>query len=238
MEISEENLTLYSVFYEESLYKLQNGVLNIVKNLNVPFYLTGGTALSRGYYNHRYSDDLDFFLNHDSNFDSYVSSVLEELKTKGFYWSNEIGFVKSMDFYSLIVQHSDFCTKLKLDFVNDIVAHFGDIQNTDVYYRTDSIRNILSNKITAIFRMSAKDVVDIREICIHEKFDWNEIFTEVREKELGIEPLEVVEILKGIPKIAFNSIKWIQTTDYETFMCDIEIIARDMLGLTFNSLVK
>ena len=55
---------------------------------------------------------------------------------------------------------------------------------------------------------------------------------------MGIEPLEVVEILKGIPKTAFNSIKWIQTTDYETFMCDIEIIARDMLGLTFNSLVK
>ncbi|MDR2095073.1 MAG: nucleotidyl transferase AbiEii/AbiGii toxin family protein [Treponema sp.] len=25
------------------------------------FFLTGGTALSRAYYPHRYSDDLDFF---------------------------------------------------------------------------------------------------------------------------------------------------------------------------------
>mgnify|MGYP002683057930 CR=1 FL=1 len=120
MATSDKNTISLSEFYEENLYRLQDGVLNIVKNCGTPLYLTGGTALSRGYYNHRYSDDLDFFLNHDSNFDSYVSSVLEELKIKGFYWSNEIGFVKSMDFYSLIVQHSDFCTKLKLDFVNDI----------------------------------------------------------------------------------------------------------------------
>ncbi|HPK45112.1 MAG TPA: nucleotidyl transferase AbiEii/AbiGii toxin family protein, partial [Spirochaetota bacterium] len=36
-------------------------MLNCVKNLNLPFYLTGGTALSRGYFNHRYSDDIDLF---------------------------------------------------------------------------------------------------------------------------------------------------------------------------------
>ena len=30
-----------------------------LKTLNQPFYLTGGTAVSRGYLHHRYSDDLD-----------------------------------------------------------------------------------------------------------------------------------------------------------------------------------
>jgi len=34
-----------------------------VKKSGTPFYLTGGTALSRGYFNHRYSDDLDLFVN-------------------------------------------------------------------------------------------------------------------------------------------------------------------------------
>ncbi|MCD4795127.1 MAG: nucleotidyl transferase AbiEii/AbiGii toxin family protein [Bacteroidales bacterium] len=29
----------------------------------MPFYLTGGTALVRFYLNHRYSEDLDFFVN-------------------------------------------------------------------------------------------------------------------------------------------------------------------------------
>ena len=61
MSVPEKNSISYSDYYEANLYKLQDGVLNVVKNSNAPFYLTGGTALSRAYYNHRYSDDLDFY---------------------------------------------------------------------------------------------------------------------------------------------------------------------------------
>ncbi len=236
MQRSEKNSTSYSEYYEESLYKLQNGILNTVKNLNVPFYLTGGTALSRGYYNHRYSDDLDFFVNQDTKFNFYVNSILEGLQKKGFFWSTDIGFVKSIDFFSLVVQHPNFNNRLKLDFVNDIAAHFGDIVKTPVYYKTDSIRNILSNKVTALFRMSAKDVVDIHEICTHENFQWDEIFSEVRQKELGIEPSETAEIISGFPKNAFDSIKWIHPMKYEQMMKNLEVISKDMLSLSKNSL--
>ncbi|MBA4386467.1 MAG: hypothetical protein C0404_00715 [Verrucomicrobia bacterium] len=43
----------------EHLYLLQDWVLNEMKLVKHEFYLTGGTALSRGYYGHRYSEDLD-----------------------------------------------------------------------------------------------------------------------------------------------------------------------------------
>lgn len=49
-------------YYEESLYPLQNGVLSIVQRSKTSFFLTGGTALSRYYAHHRYSDDLDFLI--------------------------------------------------------------------------------------------------------------------------------------------------------------------------------
>ncbi len=52
-------------YYTTSLYPLQDGILKIVTHLNTPFYLTGGTALSRCFFHHRYSDDLDFFVNAD-----------------------------------------------------------------------------------------------------------------------------------------------------------------------------
>ena len=55
-------------YYRERLYPIQDGVFKIVRDLNLPFYLTGGTALSRFYFNHRYSDDLDFFVNENPNF--------------------------------------------------------------------------------------------------------------------------------------------------------------------------
>ena len=38
-------------------------MLGEMQSLKTGFYLTGGTALGRCYLNHRYSDDLDFFVN-------------------------------------------------------------------------------------------------------------------------------------------------------------------------------
>ena len=67
----------YEKFYKESLYPFQDGILTIVKRTNVPFYLTGGTALSRHYSPVRYSDDLDFFVNRDSEFSNWAEITRE-----------------------------------------------------------------------------------------------------------------------------------------------------------------
>ena len=64
-------------YYEENLYPLQNGVLNIVKKSGTPFFLTGGTALSRYYVHHRYSDDLDLFVINDPDYSSHVTTLLK-----------------------------------------------------------------------------------------------------------------------------------------------------------------
>lgn len=50
-----------------------------MKESGTPFFLTGGTALSRFYYNHRYSDDLDFFVHNDDNYAHHVQTVLSLL---------------------------------------------------------------------------------------------------------------------------------------------------------------
>ena len=55
-------------FYQDRVYPLQNQILSLVQGAGVEFYLTGGTALSRYYLNHRYSDDLDLFVNQHSEF--------------------------------------------------------------------------------------------------------------------------------------------------------------------------
>ena len=50
-------------FYLERLYPMQDRVLSRLAPIETGFYLTGGTAASRGYLHHRFSDDLDFFVN-------------------------------------------------------------------------------------------------------------------------------------------------------------------------------
>lgn len=41
------------------LYHLQDEVLSLLGSMDLSLYLTGGTALSRFYLNHRYSEDLE-----------------------------------------------------------------------------------------------------------------------------------------------------------------------------------
>jgi len=204
--------------------------MNTLSQCGARFYLTGGTALSRAYYNHRYSDDLDFFVNADDDFSSQLREVFAILKENGFIWETERDFISSPSYTSLYVRWSKSDAKLKLDFVNDVSAHFGGVKNTSLYYRTDSIRNILANKLTAIFRYAAKDVADIREIAINENVDWSQAIQDARQKEVGIELYYVSRILTGIPRDEFEKIIWTKKPKWEIFRDDLESISFDMLN--------
>ena len=222
-------MTLPSQYYEESLYPLQDGVMSIISRSDTDFFLTGGTALSRAYYGHRFSDDLDFFVVQSASFDEQLDRVMALLQECGFHWSVETGFIRAENYATFRVG-KDTDVLLKLDFVNDSAPNFGEIIKTDLFYRTDSIRNILSNKLSAIFRFAAKDIADIREIAINESIDWSVIIQDARQKEAGIELIYISEILSGMPQSEFDSIAWVVKPEWDEFRKDIDKIVFDMLS--------
>ena len=224
-------MILPSRYYEESLYPLQNGVLNTLNQSGTNFFLTGGTALSRAYYHHRYSEDLDFFLTQSQNYDEELDNVLRLLREAGFFWDTDKDYIRSEGFTTLKIGRTEKNLILKIDFVNDSVPHFGQIQETDLFYRTDSIRNIISNKLSAIFRYAAKDIADIREIALHETIDWSVIIKEARRKEAGLELPYICEILKGLPRSEFESVAWIKKPEWEIFQRDIDRIVYEMISV-------
>ncbi|GHV76320.1 hypothetical protein AGMMS49942_11410 [Spirochaetia bacterium] len=221
-------MILPSQYYEESLYPLQDGVLNIISNCKTHFYLTGGTALSRAYYHHRYSDDLDFFVNNDSDYTEQVEIVLATLTNNGFT-IDAASRIENITFNSLKVGWQKSDVLLKLDFVHDSTPHFGDIIETTLFDRTDPIRNILSNKLSALFRYAAKDVADIREIALHESISWPEIIREAREKEGGVDIPIIGQILQGMPETEFDGVNWTRKPEWAVFCADIERIVLDMM---------
>jgi len=223
-------LILPSQYYEENLYPLQDGVLNIISRSGTDFFLTGGTALSRGYYRHRYSDDLDFFLDRSQTYDEQLDKILAMFSENGYSWDITKGFIRAENFATIGLRRDSVI--LKLDFVNDLVPHFGDIVKTDLFYRTDSVRNILSNKLSAVFRYAAKDVADIREIALREEIDWASIIQEARQKEAGLDLTYVSEILQSMPKNEFDTISWVEKPNWDKFKNDINNIVFDMLHLT------
>ena len=223
-------MILPSQYYEENLYPLQDGVMNTISKCGVRFFLTGGTALSRAYYNHRYSDDLDFFVNDDADYLAQVKEVFFKLKEDGFFWDTVVDFISNKTFTSFKVGWSKSEALLKLDFVNDVASHFGEIVKTDIFHRTDSIRNMLSNKLTAIFRYAAKDVADIREIALQEKVNWTQAINDARHKEAGVEIPIICDILTGMPQSEFETIAWVKKPEWDEFRGDIERIVFDMVN--------
>jgi predicted nucleotidyltransferase component of viral defense system len=123
------------------------------------FYLTGGTCLSRFYYNHRYSDDLDFFFlgnvfsKHDfeAEFREIQKIISKQFKTK-----LEI----SSDYFKRLYIYQNEIP-LKLEFVYE---NFQTVKDPISHGKIliDTKENILANKFSAIHgRKTVKDYFDL-----------------------------------------------------------------------------
>ena len=211
-----------NTYYTTQLYPLQDKALKAISACKTSFYLTGGTALSRAYYNHRYSDDLDFFVNQDSTYTDQVEIILTALIKQ---FTIKITH-RSESFLALTLQD-----KLKLDFVNDISFHSGKILKKILYPQVDNVTNILSNKLSALIsRDEAKDVVDIITIAANEKVNWPQIFTDVNSKAVGIFPPDIVKRLNEFPLELIDQIKWVNTIPAKSdFAKQVKEISKDIL---------
>ncbi len=76
---------MWQEYYEKQLYPLQDKALEVITKANTGFYLTGGTALSRAYLHHRYSDDLDFFVNQKEDFEKETAISKHYPQHLGYY---------------------------------------------------------------------------------------------------------------------------------------------------------
>jgi len=195
---------MHDDYYQNILYPLQDKVLKIIAKLPVEFYLTGGTALSRAYLSHRYSDDLDFFVNNVDYFKKQVNMVVNALTNNRLQFditTADEGYARIFVFDG---EHA-----LKLDFVNDVSFRCGTSEVTKLFERTDNLFNILSNKVTALGRYSPKDVVDIVFIREFLSFNWENILNDASEKDLWVNPINVIEVLEQFPMEKLDEIAWI-----------------------------
>lgn len=87
-------------------------ILELVGKADTAFYLTGGTALGRFYLNHRYSDDLDFFVNKNTEFRADVQKVLS-LNSNPCIWTSFTAKTILSSRNALDPQRKRFKTELK-----------------------------------------------------------------------------------------------------------------------------
>lgn len=189
------------------LYRLQDKFLSWWQTLNFPFYLTGGTALGRFYLNHRYSDDLDFFVNNNDRYQHYVSIFKKEIAA-----NFRINIQQSLftdDFSRVFIAEEE--SLLKIELVNDIEYRVGEPENY-LYGKIDTPINILSNKLSAVIgRDEPKDIFDIIHIALNYSFNWKDIFDHAKRKVV-INELDVEQRLSSFPTEWLKNVNWIETT--------------------------
>lgn len=205
-------------YYYQTLYPLQDKAIEVFKGS--PFYLTGGTVLSRVYYKHRFSDDLDYFVNYLSDFEKLAEIQVNKLSQV--FEDVEVDY-RGEYFYRIFVSQRQF----KIELVNDVPAHIGDLIEHPIFGLIDSKENILTNKLTAVMdRAMPKDIVDIY-FLLKDGINLKQALTDVHSKVAGVPPLYIAKILGEFDySLLDTEIKWIRpvpSEEIKKFLTDIAI---------------
>lgn len=219
-------------FYKDKLYPLQDKVLKEIVLSNTSFYLTGGTVLGRFLLHHRYSDDLDFFLNANSNFQAVTKTVVDQLR-KTFENIIDSSIQDSYARYFVL----EGGVELKLEFVNDVKYRVGSPVKSANGIWLDTWDNILTNKITALSRNEGKDFADLLFLSLKYPFNWETMISHAKEKDAWINEINISQQLMNFDLRKLEKVKFSEHFDATKIRREyFEILARESLHGFDNSL--
>lgn len=158
------------------------------------FFLTGGTALSVFYLQHRYSEDLDFFTEIPGAVGG-VMPVLDIIKKK---LKITIEARRTFNtFTELIIEREKEITILH--FAQDSPYRLNPtLYNEDYGIYIDNLIDISCNKFSALFdRHDMKDFVDIY-IIDKEKMKFEEVYSLAQKKHIGLDEYWLAQALRYI----------------------------------------
>lgn len=216
----------------QKLYQLQDKVFTLLAPHLDGYYLTGGTALGRFYLDHRYSDDLDFFTNHNPDFEASTRKLVDILS--GPYPIDERVTLVSDTYVRILLQSE---VPLKIEFVHDTAYRWGAPIVSKTGIAIDTVGNILANKLTALVsRDEPKDVFDILHIALTYQFNWQEVYHHAFKKQIMSEQ-DVAMRLASFPAHLLTTQPWLKTPVAATDLAELlDRLADDFLFARENSL--
>ena len=162
-------------YYNEFMYPWQDEIFAMIQSRK--FYLTGGTCLSRFYYQHRYSDDLDFFFDGINYTKEEFEIEFREIYNRIAHKYKALLKVNSESFKRIILESNK--GELKIEFIFEPVAFINKRIETDKGILIDTKENIFGNKITALYgRKAFKDYIDLyflmKDFRLEDGIKWSE----------------------------------------------------------------
>lgn len=180
--------------------------------LRTEFYLSGGTALAEFYLHHRYSEDLDFFIEKEFPQIEIERLIQEAKKILG---AEEIVYQRRYD-RRIFYFHFPKKENLKIEFTQYPFKQIEKPTQIDGLL-IDSFRDIAVNKLITMFdRTEAKDFFDLYWIA-KKRFSFNELRQGVQKKfDLKFDDLSLGSEFAKVKDISFQRIRSIKkATDEE-----------------------
>jgi len=213
-------------YYFQRLYPLQDRVLRAFDSASTEFYLAGGTAASRGYLHHRFSDDLYLFANDREQFGLWAQRLIDSLAPLADL-SVELR-LREERFVRFEVAAEEI--QLKIELINDVPAHVGDLRRDPVLGRLDSAENILANKVTALLdREEPKDLADVWGFTAKLGLSITETITEARSKAAGIFEADLARVLVSASTEDWSLVRWIEAPPVEQFVSDLHVVGESLI---------
>lgn len=214
-------------WFERVLYPLQDEVLAAAGRIDTGFYLTGGTALGRVHLRHRYSEDLDWFVNDDDRFQTWADRLLDG-------WRGEASWRVSIQrrdprFVRALVSNDE--TDLKVEFVNDVRGRVGVPARHEGFGLVDTKENILANKVTALLdREEPKDLADVWGLCRRGGLVLKDALVGASSKAVGVFAADVARVLLGANADDWRLVRWIPPGPAsDDYLRDLHALGEDLL---------
>ena len=240
---SDEGIRAY---YEAHVYPLQDLVLS--KTPKLPgLVLSGGTALSRFIYRHRYSDDLDFyFYGQDTpeNMSSFQTN-LDQFRNKLSAAGLSVKVAENSEYFNQwFVSHSGDENPLKVEFIYELRKSLG--QSVDMGdFARDSLENLAVNKVgTTLGRSLVRDTIDLMvmskdisfgtamdySVKIHGAFDKEDLYLIAKNV---ISPRDIKVYMTEEPDIAgiLNFMTHVTTEAHKRIEREGEVLKKKLPGV-------
>lgn len=170
--------------------------------------------------------DLDLFANDHGDFTLWTERFIQALTDVG-DWKTDIS-QRDTRFVRVILTMGE--ARLKVEMVNDVPAHVGEVLLHPQLGRLDSPDNILANKITALIdREEPKDLADIWGFCCRLGLSLKAALEGAGSKAAGIFPVDVARLLCTANREDWEVVRWIEKPDPEKFVRDLAELGEGLL---------
>jgi len=214
--------------YFGKLYPLQDQVLAAFSTTETEFYLTGGTAASRAYLRHRFSDDLDLFVNDDDRFALWTDRLVAVVADRP-GWSVSVS-LRDPRFVRFLVAAPE--VDLKVELVNDVRSRVGQVSVHPVLGRLDTAENIFANKLTALAdREEPKDLADVWGFCTRMGLSLATALEGAHGKAAGLFPVDLARKLLSATRSDWELVRWIEAPPADQYLADLRRLGEELLLL-------